>query len=175
MALLKICFLFLLSFGCRESAKRNNLPEPGNIAIANTVREEDTLFKTYYPGGVLASCIIKKDSGDIREYHISFYENGMVKEKGHQGYVANKDVATNTSVGVWYAYDSTGRLVSETVYNNDIFAKASIEVRRYHVNGTVSAIEKYNNYILYETEKKQVGEWKYFNEQGKMVKTITQQ
>jgi YD repeat-containing protein len=175
MTLFKICFLFLLHIGCRESVKKNNLPEPGNIAITNTVPEEDTLSKTYYPGGSLASCIIKKDSAGIKEYHVSFYENGIVKEKGHQGYVANKEVATNTSVGVWYTYDSAGRLVSETIYNNDTFAKASIEVKKYHSNGTVSTIEKYNNYILYEIEKKQIGEWKYFNEQGKLVKAVAHQ
>jgi hypothetical protein len=134
--------------------------------------ENDTISKTYYPNHKLEGCIIRYERGDTTTYHLSFYENGVIKEKGYHGNVSNKDVNTKMNLGTWYKYDQNGTLVTTTTYNNLVFKKATIQIKKYYSNGRISAIEWYNNHILYETDSREIGIWTYYNKMGKQTKKI---
>ena len=143
------------------------------IYQSQSLIQNDTISKILYPNGKLKYLIIHKDSADCKELHLSFYENGNIKEKGCQGNVSNADVNTGMSVGIWYYYDSLNNHIDSSIYyNNDIVAKAYIEKRRYFNNGQVKSIERYNNYDLYETDIKPIGSWKVYNDKGKLIKTL---
>lgn len=147
---------------------KKSLNEKNNeVAINN-----DTLSKIVYKDGKIKEIIIVKDSLDAQELHLSFYENGNLESKGLQGIVGNKDVNTGISVATWFYYDTKKNLDSTIYYKNAEFGKDFIEKKRFYKNGGIKAIEKYNNYVLYENSIDSIGEWKYYNENGKLLKTI---
>jgi len=100
------------------------------------------------------------------------YKNGKIKERGYQGYYEDQNISTGTAVGTWEYFDVHGKLIKSIYYHNDVPSKAFIEKTDYHPNGKVRSIEKFNNYELYESEKRSTGTWKYFNSSGKLIKTI---
>jgi len=103
---------------------------------------------------------------------VTYHPNGKIKEKGYQGYYADQQISTGAFVGMWYRYNLQGQLIQSTYYHNNIFNKAFIEVKKYHFNGKVKSIERFNNYELYETDAKAIGQWKYFDKNGKLIKAI---
>jgi hypothetical protein len=137
-------------------------------------RGEASVSLIHFPSGRLATCIVKDENevSDVTERHFYFYENGLIRETGYQGRVSNIDISTNSTVGTWYEFDRAGRLAKVTTYNNDIVRKASIDVVRYHSNGHIKAIEKYNNHVLYETNEVPIGVWRVYDERGKVVRVV---
>jgi hypothetical protein len=132
--------------------------------------KNDTLSKTLYKNGVIKDLILAKDSLGGKELYLSFYENRNLKYKGLQGNIHNKDVNTGMSIATWFYYDCNEKLDSTIYYNNAVFGKDFIEKKRFYKNGTIKSIERYNNYILYENELDSIGEWRYYNKDGKLVK-----
>jgi hypothetical protein len=167
-----IVILIILSFSLNIYTTKPSIFKE-YVYLNNLVTSEnDTINKTYYPNQKLESCIIKYEHGDTTTYHLSFYENGVIKEKGYHGNVSNKDVNTKMNLGTWYNYDQNGILLTATTYNNLVFRKATIQVKRYYSNGRISAIEWYNNHVLYETDIKEIGVWTFYNKMGKLTKRI---
>lgn len=107
-----------------------------------------------------------------RHLVISYYPNGKIKEKGYQGYYADKDISTGTFVGTWSTYDSSGKFIQSVYYHNDVISKAYIQKKQYYLNGKIKSIEIFNNYELYESEIDSIGTWKYFDPRGKLLKKI---
>jgi MORN repeat variant len=140
-----------------------------------TVKRGDTSVTLFhFPSGSLSTCIVQVDNAarDVTERQFHFHDNGRIRGTGYQGRVNNGDISANSSVGTWYEFDREGRIEKSTTYNNDVFSKAFIGVRHYHPNGQLKAIEKYNNYILYETEEKPIGEWRWYDDRGKLVRVV---
>lgn len=103
---------------------------------------------------------------------ITYHPNGKIKEKGYQGYYSNQLISTGTYIGEWNTFDPKGKRIQSIYYYNDIPSKAFIEIKKYHQNGLVKSIEKFNNYELYESEIDSIGTWKYFDSNGKLIKQI---
>lgn len=146
-------------------------------ASAQTAQQEpsdsDTLSKAFYPDGKLQQLVLKKDSGDYLKQVFTYYANGALKEKGYQGHYEGKDISTGIYTGTWSYYDSTTGKLKETVYyHNDEQSKAYIEKTIYYASGKIKATERFNNYELYESEIDSIGDWKYFNEKGQLIKTV---
>jgi hypothetical protein len=144
-------------------------------AILCAVKTGDaSVSLTRFQSGRLAACIVrdKDEVSNVTERHFYFYDNGLIKETGYQGRVSNIDISANSTIGTWYEFDHVGKLTKLTTYNNDIFRKASIDVVRYYSNGTIKAIEKYNNHVLYETDEVPIGVWKLYDERGKVVRVV---
>lgn len=133
--------------------------------------KNDTLLKTLYKNGIIKDLILVKDSLGSKELHLSFYESSNLKCKGLQGNISNKDISTGASLGTWFYYDFNKNLDSTIYYNNAVFGKDFIEKKRFYKNGTIKSIERYNNYILYENELDSIGEWKYYDKKGKLIKS----
>jgi antitoxin component YwqK of YwqJK toxin-antitoxin module len=134
-------------------------------------KKNDTLSKTLYKNGMIKDLILAKDSLGSKELHLSFYENKNLKYKGLQGNISNKEISTGTSLETWFYYDFNKNLDSTIYYNNSVYGKDFIEKKRFYKNGTIKSIERYNNYILYENELDSIGEWKYYNKEGKLIKS----
>lgn len=164
-----ILILLLLLF-CSKQKNNEKLSFPKNSLKENS--KNDTILKRNYSNNKLEYIILAEDSLESSELHISYYKNGNVKEKGLKGTISDKDINTKTSTHTWYYYDEAKYLDSTIYYNNDEFKKDFIEKKRYYKNGNLKAIEKYNNYILYENEKKSIGVWKKYNEDGKLIQTV---
>ncbi len=162
------CTCAFLNCKSADSGNTGKLTE----TLTTQTPSDDTLSKDFYPDGQLKQVVLKKDSGDFKQLICTFYPNGIVKEKGHQGYYAGKEAATGMYVGTWYYYDTAGILTESVCYHNDEPAKAYIEKTRYYPGGAVRAVERYNNYELYESDVDSIGEWKYFDEHGKLLKTV---
>ncbi|ADV50355.1 hypothetical protein Celal_3081 [Cellulophaga algicola DSM 14237] len=101
------------------------------------------------------------------ELHISFYENGLVKEKGCQGIYKGM----GTSVGTWYKYNSSGVLVEKVYYHLGTMKDAYKEVVEYYLNGNKKSIERFTNDVLFEIDLDSIGEWEYYDLNGKLMKT----
>jgi antitoxin component YwqK of YwqJK toxin-antitoxin module len=162
-------FIIFLFTSCVHTKKTNTPSEALDPCFEK--KEDWKVSKTLYPSGVVSSCILTSADGKPGQYHIDFYENGIKKREGHHGHVSNKDISTGMDIGTWYEYDEQGRLTTETTYNNDVFEKATIDIIRYYPNAKIKSVEKYNNHALYQTEMKKLGEWKFFDEHGKLIKT----
>lgn len=169
MKSLYILTAFMLLF-C--SKKKDNEKQSIHINSAKENLKNDTILKQKYLNNKLEYVILAKDSLGSDELHITYYENGNVKEKGLIGIVSNKDVNTKASIQTWFYYDKLNNLDSTIYYNNDEFKKDFIEKKSYYKNGKLKTLEKYNNYILYENEKDSTGIWKKYNEDGKLYQTI---
>lgn len=104
---------------------------------------------------------------------VNYYPNGRIKEKGEQGYYENKVISTGIYTGTWSHYDINGKLIALIKYHNDVPTKAYIEKTKYHPNGKISSVERFNNYELYESKVDSIGAWKYYNSKGKLIKKIT--
>lgn len=103
---------------------------------------------------------------------VSYYPNGKIKEKGHQGYYENKGVSTGMYTGTWLRYGINGKLMESVYYHNAIPSKAYILKTHYHPNGKVSSVERFNNYELYESTIDTIGIWTYYDRNGKLIKKI---
>lgn len=131
----------------------------------------DTILADRFADGGLRYLILARDSGECRELHQSFYANGRLKSSGCQGTVQNAEVSTGMSVGTWTYYDSlSGRVDSTFFYDNSASAKAYIEKKSFFANGRVRAVERFNNYVLYETEMRRIGVSRYYDEAGAEVR-----
>lgn len=163
--------LLLLSAGTQCRSAGTDQVSPPHTAQQEP-SDSDTLSKAFYPDGKLQQLVLKKDSGDYRQQVLTYYVNGGLKEKGYQGHYEGKDISTGTYAGTWSYYDSTGKLKETIYYHNDEQPKAYIEKTRYYASGKVKAIERFNNYELYESDIDSIGDWKYFDEKGKLIRTI---
>jgi antitoxin component YwqK of YwqJK toxin-antitoxin module len=132
----------------------------------------DTLSKNVYDDNRLQQIVLRKDSGECEKMVLTFYHNGNLKSKGCQGHYADKNTSTGMYVGVWAEFDSLGHLIGTTFYHNDEPLKAFIEKTTYYADGNRKSIERFNNYELYESDIDSIGDWKYYSEDGKLIKTI---
>lgn len=103
---------------------------------------------------------------------ITYHPNGKIKEEGYQGHYSNQFISTGTYIGEWNTFDPMGKRIQSIYYYNDIPSKAFIEIKKYHQNGLIKSMEKFNNYELYESEIDSIGTWKYFDSKGKLIKQI---
>jgi len=58
--------------------------------------------------------VILKDTLDCEDYHIYYYKNGKVREKGCQGHFN----AFGVPLGTWEYYDSLGNLIETRTYRH---------------------------------------------------------
>ncbi len=122
-----------------------------------TEHYKNIISKTYYYNGSIKEIQCKIDSIDSNSntYFTSvfyeYHENGKIKSISYQG----KYKEIGTSVGTWIEFDSVGKLIKKTTFHNDIIGKDFI-LYEYYINGKIHKIEKFNNFILYETEKKEI-------------------
>ncbi len=145
-------YVYILVIYCYVVEKAEN-----SSTILNNNKNRTIIYKTIFENGNLAEISFECDSlpnldnDNIKCTSIiySFYDNGNLKEKGCQGIYNGYGVP----VGAWYHYDLEKNLTTKTYYHNDEFGKDYILIE-YYKNGTIEKTEKYNNYILYETEKK---------------------
>lgn len=154
---------------CAGSKRETIVPA---IAGAEPRKSSDTVLAERFPDGRLRYLILATDSAGCRELHLAFYANGRLKSKGCQGTVTNMEVSTGMSVGTWSYFDSLSGIVDSTFfYDNSESAKAFIEKRTFYPDGQLKSVERFNNYILYETELQKKGAPKYYDEHG-MLQTV---
>ena len=167
-------FLFLLAGMCTAVNCKSKTDVPTHVvkSAAATSEKRDTVSKSLYPDGRLEEVILNKDSAGCLQEILNFYPNGVLKSMGCQGYYADSNIATGAFVGTWSDFDSSGKLEKTTYYHNDAPAKAFIEKVCYYPNGNKRSVERFNNYELYEAEPDSIGEWKYFDAEGKLVNSI---
>lgn len=103
----------------------------------------------------------------------TYHPNGKIKQRGYQGYYSDQGISTGTFVGTWNTYDPNGKLLESIYYHNGTITQAYILKKKYHPNGKIKSVEKFNNYELYESEIHAIGTWQYFDATGKLIKTIT--
>ncbi|OMQ13501.1 hypothetical protein [[Flexibacter] sp. ATCC 35103] len=184
MKYLYIILVFIFFIQCKnkeiksksEIDSKKEIIEQSNIDTLDKAKDvlgkkKDTLSKTLYKNGMIKDLILAKDSLGSKELHLSFYENNNLKYKGLQGNISNKEISTGASLETWFYYDINKNLDSTIYYNNSVYGKDFIEKKRFYNNGTIKSIERYNNYILYENELDSIGEWKYYNKEGKLIKS----
>ena len=145
-----------------------------NEAIEENDYKNDTLSKIIYKSGIISHLILVSDSINAQELHLSFYENGNLKSKGLIGNISNKDINTKMSIETWFYYDANKNLDSTIYYNNAEYGKDFIEKKKFYKNGKTKSVEKFNNYILYENNVDSIVIWKYFNENGILIKKSKQ-
>ena len=145
--------------------------------LLNKEKIKGTVFHyTFFKNGKTEFIEIAKDSSIIYNGDtckclsllINYFDNGMVKEKGCQGLFNG----TGLPVGHWFGYDKSGNVESKTYYHNDKFGKDFILKEFFYLNGKPKSVEKYNNYILYETVKKPKGIRLFYNLKGNLIKSF---
>ena len=151
---LYVIAIILLSFlSCKNQYVKRNIDN--SIFIQNIKKK--VISKTFHKNGKISEISfdcdsiinLKNEKISCSSITYSFYSNGNLKEKGCQGIYNGYGIP----VGTWYFYDKKNKLKSTTYYHNDQYGKDFILVN-YFVNDKLVKTEKYNNYILYENEKK---------------------
>ncbi len=138
--------------------------------ITNSIKPlkvlDSIILLNKYKSGQIKYIVFAKDSGNCEELHISYYKNGIIKEKGCQGHFGPWGVPIDT----WSYYDSLGQLNYKEIYKHD------------EVNGWMKTIlyDQKNNTI----EEKKVGydpqfgeldsiwQWKIIDKNGKMINKL---
>ncbi|MDR2205207.1 MAG: hypothetical protein LBE36_03495 [Flavobacteriaceae bacterium] len=144
---LLISLLLLLSLSCKNKTDIDRVKASMNSPIVS---------QSFYNNGNESEIIYEIDSLDTvkkERYTMviySFYENGKIKEIENEGIFNGFHVP----MGTRYKYSSDGKLIQKIYYNNDDFGKDFILFEYYDNNEKLIKTEKYNNYILYETEPK---------------------
>jgi len=145
------------------------------------------LSENYYPDSnnlqfalwVRDTIIITEDNPiQCNRYYTEYYENGKAREAGYQGSFSGQGIP----VGMQQYYNDLGQLVQtqnfiypkqkEEIATSDIFTY--IIVSEYYDNGKPKWEKVYSNNIFHESgpeDKRPIGTWKYYNENGKLIKT----
>ena len=144
----------------------------------NIQYSKDSLYReSFYPiSGNLSLAVWWKDTTIItdknpiycNEFYTQYYENGKIKALGYQGFFNGQ----GTSVGVHSSYDSLGYL---TKTDNFIYPKKKrpyIIITEYYNNGKLKSEKMYVNHTIQESDEEEpIGTWKYYDENGKLIKT----
>ncbi len=145
--------ILLIIISCQNQNNLSNIEN--SYSILNNKKSIKT--KSFFKNGRLSEVsfvcdsIIKLKNEKIicSSLYYSFYINGNLKEKGCQGIYNGFGVP----VGIWFLYDKKNNLISTSYYHNDSYGKDFILVNNF-VDGKIKKTTKYNNYILYENEKR---------------------
>jgi len=160
----RIIYIMALSFliSCKVTGNEKEVAK----SIKPLKASDSIILLSKYKSGQIKYIVFAKDSGDCEELHISYYKNGIIKEKGCQGHFGSWGVPINT----WSYYDSLGHLNYNEIYMHD------------EINGWMKTIlyDKENNTI----EEKKVGYdphfgeldsiwyWKTIDKNGKMINML---
>ena len=110
------------------------------------------VYQIFFSDGNILKEIKHYKNDTLEGKYIAYYRNGEIKIEG--SYKSNMFDST------WNYYDRYGRLVGK-----GIFKKGNGTLESYHKNGNISQITPY-------IENEIVGEEKYFNNDGKLIKTV---
>ena len=115
------------------------------------------LSEKYYKEGGIFEIVYQIDS-TIENENIIFTQQyfifdkiGNLNESGFQGLYNGIGVPVGTTI----FYDTKGNVKKEIKYHNDEFGKDYI-LFKFYEKGKIIRSEKFNNYILYETEKRKI-------------------
>jgi len=110
--------------------------------------KQDTLYIRYYKNGYPEIInIIESDSLMYPQSQFSYFENGMIREKGLID-IYNTEAMP---IGQWEKYDSLGSLIETTYYHPDKEGRDYIIIKSYSEGKLVSE-KKFNNYVQYESD-----------------------
>lgn len=145
-----------------------------------TNNEKDGFFIDYYKNGKVKS-IIEYNKFENNNTFLSFYDNGNPMESGQKINYIN--------IGLWKYWNKNGKIIKECNYSN---GKLKGNYKEYFSNGNVKLNGIYTHIQLVDTAQMEDfdnpgcfydyvflnneypvkdGEWKYFNEQGILVRT----
>ena len=189
---LRTVLLIILSvgyFSCSANKQefQENKVEKNESEYNACYSENEIIMEYFYPDSdIVLSRIYSKDTiiitGDnpieCNKYYVSYYENGQIKEAGYQGFFQGQGIP----VGIYKEYDENGFLVKTKNYiypkqKEDIMAMDAftyIIESEYYENGHVQWEKWYKNYVYYETDEENkvpIGTWKYYDRNGKLIKT----
>jgi antitoxin component YwqK of YwqJK toxin-antitoxin module len=131
----------------------------------------DTIKIDWRPNGTIRTIkIYAIDSINYPFLYESFHENGILAEKGIYDEYHSPIVRT----GLWRYYDSTGILSKTENYIYPEKKRPYKIITEYYNNGKPKSAKMYINHaaITYESDEEEAtGTWKYYDENGKIVKT----
>ena len=144
----------------------------------NVQYSKDSLYREFfYPvSEKLSLAVWAKDTVIItdenpiycHEFYTQYYENGKIETFGYQGVFNGQGI----SVGVHNSYDSLGYLCST---DNFIYPKNKqpyIIITEYYNNGKPKSEKMYVNHAIHDSDKEEpIGTWKYYNENGEIIRT----
>lgn len=145
-----------------------------------TNNEKDGFFINYYKNGKVKS-IVEYNKFEIKNKFLSFYDNGNPMESGEQ--------INNINIGLWKYWNKNGKIIKECNYfngklkgnYNEYFSNGNIKLKGIYIHIQIvdtAQIEDLDNpgcfydYVFINSEYPvKDGEWKYFNEQGILVRS----
>ena len=152
-------FPFLLFFFLTAC---NNVSETREKSIVLKQNQKITSFENkkvksleYYENGKISSVTMVLDSLilpeiiEISEKIYTFHRNGKLKSVSFQGFYNGNGVPVYKEK----IFNAKGEKTLEIIYHNDVFGKDYI-IYNHYKKDSIYLTEKFNNYILYETEKK---------------------
>lgn len=142
----------------------NDISENKEKLIITKQKQKITFFEKkkvkyveYFDTGKISSVTMVLDSLilpeniDISEKIYTFHRNGKLKSVAFQGFYNGNGVPVFKEK----RYNTLGEKTLEIIYHNDVFGKDFIIYKHYRKD-SIYLTEKFNNYILYETEKKTI-------------------
>lgn len=142
----------------------NNVSETKEKPIVPKQKQKITSFENkkvkyvkYFNNGKISSITMVLDSLilpeniEISEKIYTFHRNGKLKSVAFQGFYNGNGVPVFKEK----RYNTLGEKTLEIIYHNDVFGKDFIIYNHYRKD-SIYLTEKFNNYILYETEKKTI-------------------
>lgn len=142
----------LLTFSCNNNPNEDSRFNSTHILSQN--KDKTILSEKFYEKGEIFEIVyaidstIENENSKITQQYFKFYKNENLKESGFQGLYNGFGVPISTTV----FYDANGNIEKEIIYHNDEFGKDYI-LFNFYKKGQIIRSEKFNNYILYETEK----------------------
>lgn len=141
-------------------------------------KKGDTIRITYYPTGIISAIetfatdpVKILTSTEYSTGYESFYENGVLKEKGAYDQI---NYQRDFQVGLWSYYDSTGILVKTENYIYPNVNQYYVTRKEYYNNGAPKSEKQYTDLISNSESsepEKPIGTWKYYDIKGNLIKT----
>ena len=147
-----LCFVLALA-ACHSNsgtpAAGQPTSMPGSLPAAEQVQMvmNDSQHIEYYPNRK-EKMNAQLKAGKMQGAYRSFYENGTAREKGM--------MADDQKTGLWYFYDSSGRLNQVGIYANDKMVR-NLDTADYHLVSKKLAPEKMQLTVPYDWQVVDVG------------------
>ena len=148
-------------------------------AIFYNINEENDMieFESFYDTGEIESAVYIIPDTLVKagkmiacnRKSIEYFKNGSIKNIGYSQFEMD-----GTYAGLVKFFDETGRLTETQDYLFWGDDRSCIVESEYYDNGQAKWEKWYWNYVYYETDeeyKEPIGTWKYYDSNGKLIKT----
>ena len=112
--------------------------------------------------------VLEKDSFLLNILKEEFYENEVLKYQGYYGVILGQ----NAPIGIHKYFNKLDKLTRTENYIYPTKKRPYIIISEYYDNGNPKWEQIYINHVIHESDREEpTGTWKYYDEDGKLIKT----